>query len=484
MEHKKYSNLNQHYIAGKWLEGHSDKIIKNSNPYNQELIFELKAASTEDVDYAYQAALDSFTTWSVTSPAERKNLTLKVAEIIQARREEIIDWLIQESGSTRLKANLEVDATLNIIQEAATFPHRVMDSKLKSQDPERRSQVFHKALGVITVISPWNFPFHLSMRSVIPAIALGNTIVLKPASDTPVTGGLIIAKIFELANAPAGVLNVIVGAGSEIGDYVVEHDTSKFISFTGSTQIGKRVAEKAMSARRIKRVGLELGGNAPLVILDDADLDLAVNLTVMGRFLHQGQICMSTNRVIVDASIYQAYVDKLVKRTQSIVVGDPNKADTLIGPIINQAQVEKIKKIIQQAEQDGAKLIVQSEIKGSVIPPHIFVDVDPNSSLSKDESFGPVLPIIQAKDEAHALQLANDTDFGLSSAVCTTDYERGVAFALKIDAGMTHINTITVVDQANAPFGGEKNSGLGRFNGQWILEEFTRTHWITVPKDQ
>ena len=248
--------------------------------------------------------------------------------------------------------------------------------------------------------------------------------------------------------------------------------------------MGQRVGQLAVGGKYLKRIALELGGNAPLVILDDADLDLAVELTVMGRFLHQGQICMSTNRVIVDASIYQAYVDKLVKRTQSIVVGDPNKADTLIGPIINQAQVEKIKKIIQQAEQDGAKLIVQSEIKGNVIPPHIFVDVDPNSSLSKDESFVPVLPIIQAKDEAHALQLANDTDFGLSSAVCTTDYERGVAFALKIDAGMTHINAITVVDQANAPFGGEKNSGLGRFNGQWILEEFTRTHWITVPKDQ
>lgn len=484
MEHKKYSNLNQHYIAGKWLEGHSDKIIKNSNPYNQELIFELKAASTEDVDCAYQAASDSFTTWSITSPAERKNLTLKVAEIIQARREEIIDWLIQESGSTRLKANLEVDATLNIIQEAATFPHRVMDSKLKSQDPERRSWVYRQALGVIAVISPWNFPLHLSMRSVAAAIALGNTVVLKPATDTPVTGGILLAKIFEEAGIPAGVLNVVAGSGSEIGDYFVEHKVPKLISFTGSTQVGQRVGQLAVGGKYLKRIALELGGNAPLVILDDADLDLAVELTVMGRFLHQGQICMSTNRVIVDASIYQAYVDKLVKRTQSIVVGDPNKADTLIGPIINQAQVEKIKKIIQQAEQDGAKLIVQSEIKGSVVPPHIFVDVDPNSSLSKDESFGPVLPIIQAKDEAHALQLANDTHFGLSSAVCTADYERGVAFALKIDAGMTHINAITVVDQANAPFGGEKNSGLGRFNGQWILEEFTRTHWITVPKDQ
>ena len=484
MEHKEYSNLNQQYIAGKWLEGHSTKSIKNINPYTQEVIFELKAASPEDVDAAYQAALNSFSSWSLVSAAERKDLVLKVVEVIQKRREEIINWLIQESGSTRLKANIEMDAALSIIQEAATFPNRIMDSKLKSQDPERRSWVYRQALGVIAVISPWNFPFHLTMRSVITAIAIGNTVVIKPASDTPVTGGLLLAKIFEEAGLPAGVLNIVAGSGSEIGDYFVEHAVPKMISFTGSTEVGQRVGQLAVGGKYLKRIALELGGNAPLVVLDDADLDLAVELTVMGRFMHQGQICMSTNRVIVDASIYDTYVNKLMKRTQSIVVGDPNQADTLVGPIINSAQVEKIKKIIEQGQQDGAKLIVKGEIKGNVIAPHIFVDVDPNSSLCKDESFGPVLPVIKAKNEAHALELANDTCFGLSSAVCTTDYDRGVQFALKIDAGMTHVNSITVADQANAPFGGEKNSGLGRFNGQWILEEFTRTHWITVPKDQ
>ena len=484
MEHKKYTNLNQQYIAGKWLAGRSTKTIKNINPYTQEIICEFKAANSEDVDAAYQAASHSFNSWSVVSAAERKNLVLKVIEIIQARREEIIDWLVQESGSTRLKANIEIEATLNLAQEAATFPNRIMSSKLKSQDPERRSWVYRQALGVIAVISPWNFPFHLSMRSVISAIAIGNTVVLKPASDTPVTGGLLLAKILEEAGLPAGVLNVVAGSGSEIGDYFVEHAVPKLISFTGSTAVGQQVGKLAVGGQYLKRVALELGGNAPLVILDDANLDLAVELTVMGRFMHQGQICISTNRVIVDASIYDAYVEKLIKRTQSIVVGDPNQADTLIGPIINATQVEKIKKIIEQGQQDGAKLIVKNEIKGNLIPPHIFVEVDPNSSLCKDESFGPVLPVIKAQNEAHALELANDTDFGLSSAVCSADYDRGLQFALKINAGMTHVNGITVADQANAPFGGEKNSGLGRFNGQWILEEFTRTHWITVPKDQ
>lgn len=477
-----YKINDEQYIAGQWLKGTSTHVIENINPYHQEIILELHAASIIDVDSAYAAAQKSFLSWSSTAAEHRKKLVVNVAEVVKTRREEIIDWLIQESGSTRLKASLEVDAALSIIQEAATFPQRMMDSKLKSLDPERSSWVYRKALGVIAVISPWNFPFHLSMRSVITAIAIGNTVVLKPASDTPVTGGLLLAKIFEEAGLPSGVLNVVAGVGSEIGDYFVEHDVPKLISFTGSTEVGKRVGQLAIASNNLKRLALELGGNAPLVVLDDADLDLAVELTVMGRFLHQGQICMSTNRVIVDASIYDHFVEKLVQRVELIGIGDPAQETTLIGPIINSSQVDKIKKIIELAEQAGIKLIFKGEIKGNLVPPHIFIDVDPSSSLAQEESFAPILPVIKAKNEDHALELANDTRFGLSSAVCTQDNERGVQFALKIETGMTHINALTVADQANAPFGGEKNSGLGRFNGQWILEEFSRTHWVTRPK--
>ena len=305
--------------------------------------------------------------------------------------------------------------------------------------------------------------------------------VLKPASDTPITGGLLLAKIFEEAGLPQGVFSIVAGVGSEIGDYFVEHDTPKLISFTGSTLVGKRVGQLAIAGNHLKRIALELGGNAPLVVLDDADLDLAVELAVIGRFLHQGQICMSTNRVIVDAKIYDAFVEKLVIRAKNIAYGDPQQEDTLIGPMINVAQVEKIKQIIAQALQEGTRLIVRGEIQGNIIPPHIFIDVNPESCLAQEESFGPVLPIIKAQDEAEALRLVNDTVYGLSSAVCTSDLERGTRFAMQIDAGMTHINAITVADHANAPFGGEKNSGLGRFNGQWILEEFSRTHWLTLP---
>ena len=479
---QKYQFHNEQYIAGNWIQGTSTHVIKNINPFNQETILELQAASTQDIDSAYVAAQEAFGTWSKTDAKTRKNLVERVADIILKRREEIVDLLIQESGSTRLKANIEVDAALAIIREAATFPSRLLDSKLKSPDPQRHSWVYKKALGVIAVISPWNFPFHLSMRSVVTAIAIGNSVVLKPASDTPITGGLLLAKIFEEAALPAGVLSVVAGSGREIGDYFVEHAIPKLISFTGSTEVGQGVAKIAVSGAYLKRVALELGGNAPLVVLDDADLDLAVELTVMGRFLHQGQICMSTNRVIVDAQIYEAYVEKLIARAKQIPLGDPSLDATLIGPIINADQVAKIKEIIHKAISKGTKLALGDDIVGNVIPPHIFIDVDPKSELAQEESFGPVLPVIKARDEAHALELANDTRFGLSSAVCTSNKERGLAFALGIDAGMTHINAISVADDPTAPFGGEKNSGLGRFNGHWILEEFSRTHWVTIDK--
>lgn len=477
-----YQFTDHQFIAGQWVKGTSSKRLKNINPYNQALILELQAASSADVDHAYQAAQNIVKTWSKSDAKVRKQLADRVTDIIQKRREEIIQLLIEESGSTRLKANIEVDAALAIVHEASTFPNRILDSKLKSPDPERHSWVYKKALGVIGVISPWNFPFHLSMRSVVTALTIGNAVVLKPASDTPITGGLLLAKIFEEAGLPIGVLSVVAGSGSEIGDYFVEHAVPKLISFTGSTEVGQRVGELAVGREHLKRIALELGGNAPLVVLDDADLDLAVELTVMGRFLHQGQICMSTNRVIVDEKIYDAYVEKLLARAKQIPCGDPSLDTTLIGPIVNQGQVQKIQEIIQKAVSQGTQLALKGDVMGNVVPPHIFVDVDPASDLAQEESFGPVLPVIKARDEAHALELANDTRFGLSSAVCTSNKERGLAFALGIDVGMTHINAISVADDPTAPFGGEKNSGLGRFNGHWILEEFTRTHWITVDK--
>ncbi|WP_312209429.1 aldehyde dehydrogenase family protein [Acinetobacter variabilis] len=478
-----YQNLDQQFIAGQWQPGRSQKMIQNLNPYTQDTIFTLQAASTADVDAAYAAADKAFQQGAIKSVELRQQILQKLQQVIQARQDEIIDWLILESGSTRFKAGLEVGAALSIIQESQKFPEQIKTEQLESKDPQRKSLVLRKPLGVIGVISPWNFPFHLSMRSVATAIACGNSVVLKPASDTPVTGGTLLGKLFEEAGLPAGVLNVVSGAGSEIGDYFVEHPIPKMISFTGSTEVGQNVGSKALASPRIKRLALELGGNAPLVILDDADLELAVELTIMGRFMHQGQICMSTNRVIVDASIHDAYVEKLLERVKTVAVGDPNLEETIIGPIINQSQIKKHQQIIQSAKEQGAELVYEGGIEGNLVYPHIFTGVAPESPLAQEESFGPILPVLKARDEAHALKLANDTRFGLSSAVCTLNIERGISFTEQLDIGMTHINGISVADQANAPFGGEKNSGLGRFNGRWIFEEFTRTHWLTVPSE-
>lgn len=478
-----YQNLDQQFIAGQWQPGRSQKMIQNLNPYTQDTIFTLQAASTADVDAAYVAADKAFQQSAIKSVELRQQILQKLQHVIQVRQDEIIDWLILESGSTRFKAGLEVGAALFIIQESQKFPEQIKTEQLESKDPQRKSLVLRKPLGVIGVISPLNFPFHLSMRSVATAIACGNSVVLKPASDTPVTGGTLLGKLFEEAGLPAGVLNVVSGAGSEIGDYFVEHPIPKMISFTGSTEVGQNVGSKALASPRIKRLALELGGNAPLVILDDADLDLAVELTIMGRFMHQGQICMSTNRVIVDASIHDAYVEKLLERVKTVAVGDPNLEETIIGPIINQSQIKKHQQIIQSAKEQGAELVYEGGIEGNLVYPHIFTGVAPESPLAQEESFGPILPVLKARDEAHALKLANDTRFGLSSAVCTSNIERGIHFTEQLDIGMTHINGISVADQANAPFGGEKNSGLGRFNGRWIFEEFTRTHWLTVPSE-
>lgn len=475
-----YSQLHQLFIDGQWLEGQSSRINTDIDPYTGATLAEIKQTTPEQLNTAYAAAKKAQEVWAQSLPPERTGLLMRVVQILEQRAEEIIGWIIRESGSTRLKATIELMSAKGIVMEAASFPSRMAGDLLPSIFPGQSSRVYREPLGVIGVISPWNFPFHLSMRSIAPALATGNTVVLKPASDTPVTGGTLLAAIFEEAGAPAGTINVVVGAGSEIGDAFVEHPTPHLISFTGSTPVGQGIGKLATSGKHLKRVALELGGNAPIVVLDDADIEDAAAGAVAGRFLHQGQICMSTNRAIVDAKVYDQFVAAVERRVKTLKYGNPDLMESAIGPIINSRQLQDIQQRIAHALQDGARLIIGGEAQGNVLPPHVLADVDPEWAIAKEESFGPVLPILKARDEAHALELANATEYGLSSSVYTQNLERGVRFARGIEAGMTHVNNMTVGDQPNAPFGGEKNSGLGRFNGHWILEEFTRTHWITV----
>ena len=467
------------YIDG-WRAGSSERSATTSNPFNDEPIATIRQASQEDVDAAYEAAAKAQREWAALPPKERGDILNKAADWIEENRDAIIELIRTESGSSALKATVETGLAVGSLREAATFPTRIAGQILPSNTPGKTNYVFREALGVVGVISPWNFSFTLSMRSVAPALGCGNGVVLKPASDTPLTGGLLLAKIFEAAGLPKGVLNVVVGAGSEIGDYFVEHPVPRLISFTGSTPVGKDVGKTAVGGKHIKKVALELGGNAPFVVLDDADLDKAVGAAIMGKFLHQGQICMSINRIIVEAPLYDEFVEAYAKRATDIAYGDQLEDSTIVGPVINDSQLKSVTGKIAQAREEGAREVVEGTVEGRVISPHVFADVTPEMELFREEIFGPVVGIIKADNEAHALELANNTEFGLSSAVYTRDLTRGMRFARDVKAGMTHVNDITVNDEAHVMFGGEKNSGLGRFNGEWAIEEFTTDHWISV----
>ncbi|WKZ93719.1 aldehyde dehydrogenase family protein [Chimaeribacter arupi] len=481
-----FENLNLLPIAGEWREGRHAQSLNVTNPYDGSTLLTIKQANRDDLDAAYQRAAKAQRDWAATGPAQRAAVMLRAAEIITARREEIIGWLVRESGSTRIKAEIEWNAARGITLEAASFPSRVHGRIVQSNIPGKENRIYREALGVVGVISPWNFPFHLTQRSLAPALALGNAVVVKPASDTPVTGGLLLARIFEEAGLPAGLLSVVVGPGAEIGDAFVEHPVPALISFTGSTPVGLNIGGLASGGKHLKHVALELGGNNPFVVLADADLDRAVNAAIMGKFLHQGQICMAVNRIIVEDDLYDAFIERFVERAKSLNVGDPAQADTVIGPVVNQKQLASLTGKIAQAKNEGARLLLAGEIRGNLVPPHIFADVTPEMELSREEIFGPLVGIQRARDEEHALQLANDCEYGLSSAVFSRDTERAVRFARRVQAGMTHVNDMSVNDEPHVPFGGEKNSGLGRFNGDWAIEEFTTDHWVSVqhtPRD-
>ena len=478
-----YSGFGHLFIGGKWVGGAGEPIA-NINPYSGETILEVEAGSADDVNDAYTAAQEAQKGWAAMLPSARAAVMAKAADILQSRKEEVVTWLIREAGSTRLKANLEVGLVTGVLKEAVSLPHMVHGDIPPIDVPGKESRVYRKPVGVVALISPWNWPLQLTARTLAPALAVGNAVVVKPASDTPVTGGLIFAKLFEEAGLPPGVLSVVPGHGSDIGDAIITHDAPRVISFTGSTPVGRGIAETASRAGILKRLELELGGDGPLVVLDDADLDQAVEAAVWGKFLHQGQICMITNRLIVEDGIYDRFVDAYVEKVRSLKVGDPDDPDTFIGPIINASQTDGLKEKIAAAREDGLDLLLGGEIEGNVVPPHVYGDVPEGARLASEEIFGPLAPIQRARDEEDALRLANDTQYGLSSAVFTQDIGKGTRFARRIEAGMAHVNDQPVNDSPFNPFGGEKNSGIGRFNGRWAVDAFTTDQWVTIQHER
>lgn len=466
------------YINGQWKNGSSEKFVENVNPYTEQSIASIPSANQDDLNEAYDAAVQAQEGWMTTLPAEKQTYFDQLLHVVQERKEEIVDWLVKESGSTIVKAEVEYQAAVSIIRESASFPTRMSGSILPSNTPGKENRVYRSPKGVIGIIGPWNFPFHLALRSIAPAVATGNTVVVKPASDAPVTSGLLIADLFEEAGFPEGVINVVVGRGSEIGDAFVTHQAAKLISFTGSTEVGSHIGE--LAGKHIKDTALELGGNNAMIVLDDADVEKAVQAAAFGKFLHQGQICMSLNRIIVHESVHDTFVEQFKQKVESLKVGDPSEKDTAVGPLINRDAVERIQEDLQKTLDQGAEVLTGGEADGNVLQPTVLTGVTNDMPIANNEVFGPVASVIKVSSEEEAITVANGSPYGLSGSVFTRDVHRGVEVAKRVETGMIHINDQSVNDEAHVAFGGEKESGLGRFGGEWALDKFTTVKWIGV----
>jgi len=472
------SKLNKQYIGGVWRDGSSGKVLSDRNPYNGELIAEIQLATLADLDKAFASAAAAQKMWAEINPFERRTILEKAVTYIEKIEADITDLIIQELGGTRLKAFFEISLVKNIIKEASTYPLRMTGEILPSMMDGRENRLYRVPVGVVAVISPFNFPFYLSMRSVATAIGAGNGVVLKPHDDTPITGGTLLAKIFEEAGIPRGLLNVVIADIKDIGDAFVEHPVPRVISFTGSEKVGRHIG--MVAGRALKKAILELGGNSALIVLADADLENALNAAVFSRFTHQGQICMCANRVLVHRSVYPQFLERYVKRVAALKVGDPNDPQTDLGPLMNKMQADTLTKQIQKGIAEGARPALQGKMEGNLASPTIFADVTPGMSVAQDEMFGPAVAVIPFDTTEEAIRIANDSAFGLSGAIHTKDVEYGAELAKQIEAGMVHVNGGTIDDEPLVAFGGEKASGVGRLNGRWALEEFTTLKWVSV----
>ncbi|CQR62699.1 aldehyde dehydrogenase family protein [Streptomyces leeuwenhoekii] len=473
-----FTDLAQQYIDGDWRPGTGSWDIIDFNPYDNEKLASITIATVDEVDAAYRAAERAQKQWAATSPYARRAVFEKALKLVEEREREITEAIIAELGGTHLKAAFELHLAKEFLREAVHLALRPEGRIIPSPIDGKENRVYRVPVGVVGVISPFNFPFLLSLKSVAPALALGNGVVLKPHQNTPIVGGTLIGKIFEDAGLPGGLLNVVVTDIAEIGDTFLEHPVPKVISFTGSDQVGRHVA--TVCASHFKRSVLELGGNSALVVLDDADIDYAVDAAVFSRYVHQGQVCMAANRILVDRSVSEEFTAKFVAKVRSLKVGDPSDPETIIGPVINSQQADALTATVEQALAEGATALVHGTTTDNLVEPSVLTDIPAGSALLKREVFGPVAFLVPFDGEEEAVRIVNDTPYGLSGAVHTGNIERGVRFAQRIDTGMFHVNDGTVHDEPIVPFGGEKHSGLGRLNGETMLDAFTTQKWISV----
>jgi len=466
------------FIGGEWVDALSGATFDDLDPYTGQVYAQVPKGGVEDVDRVMAAAFEARKVWASTQPGERAQILYKAAQVMREMTQEIADVLKTEGGSTFGKAMFEVAQTVDLIETAAADSKRILGETYHT-DLGKLSMSIRKPRGTIVAISPWNFPLILSMYKVAYGIATGNTVVLKPSSDTPVIG-LKIAEIFEKAGLPAGVLNVITGPGGVLGDALIEDPRCSFVAITGETETGRHVAQKASAL--LKEYYLELGGKNPLVILADADIDYAVKTAVFHAYLHQGEICMSADRIIVEKPIVEEFTQRLAAFVSHLPTGDPGNPATFIGPVISDRQVKSIHALVQDAVDKGAKLLTGGTYEGRVYQPTLLTGITKDMKIYYNEIFGPVATIIAVNDEKEALEVANDTTHGLAAGVITKDIQKALYLAEGIEAGMVHINDGPVDADAACPFGGCKASGQGREGGQYSINEFTEVKWVTMLK--
>ncbi|QSW98920.1 aldehyde dehydrogenase family protein [Haloterrigena alkaliphila] len=476
------ADWNQLYIDGEWRDAASGETIAVENPAKQEPFTEVPAATEDDVDAAYEAAEAAQPEWAARPREERDETVGNLLEEINDNFAEITGLLATEVGTPGFRALGEFGTATGDVEMALDLEPPEEEVRPSTSIDGKDNHIVHEPVGVVGIISPWNFPFHLSLRALAPAIALGNTVVLKPATDTPITGGLLIAKLCEAAGVPDGVVNVVTGRGSEIGDRMTGHPIPRVISFTGSTGVGKGVAKNAGESLALP--ALELGGNAPFVVTDEADLEQAARAGAFGSFFHQGQVCISINRHLVHEDLYDEYVDLLVDHAESLNAGDPSEDENVtFGPVQNETQRDDIVGFAEESIEAGATLETGGEADGLFVEPTVLSDCTNDMPTACNEHFGPVAPVIPFSDDDEAIELANDTEYGLSASVFCEDEDRARDLADRIEAGMVHINDQPINEDHNAPFGGVKDSGLGRYHGEWIVRELTEPKWISVQNE-
>ena len=467
-------------IGGEWVGANSDDVFEQHDPYNDESVGVVAAASREDAKAAADAAAAAFPEWSATSPGQRRDLLTAAADLLAERAEEIAATATQETGSTFGFGMFNVGLATEMLRQAAAQAYWVTGEVIPSDVPGLTAMGIRQPAGVVLAIAPWNAPVILGTRSVATPLAYGNTVVLKASENSPRTHAAI-ARALADAGLPPGAINLITHRREDAADVVDEliaHSAVRRVNFTGSSHVGRLVAENA--ARHLKRVLLELGGKAPMVVLADADLDEAVAAAKFGAFMHTGQICMATERLVVDKSVADEFTDKLAERAAALKVGDPHDPETQIGPLVNDAATQRVAELIDDATSQGAEAVTGGKPDGKLFPPTVLRGVTPQMRIYYEESFGPVVPVIPVDGPEEAVKVANDTEYGLAAAVFGKHVPTAYDLARQIESGICHINGATVHDEAQMPFGGVKASGFGRFGGKASIDEFTELRWITI----